>query len=135
MPPLDSPVRTLAATLVISVATAGVAGAQNTAAKSAPARSPVCAKGVRVFTEKSQVPVPFDTLRIPPAAGPVIVTSPEEAEAADLAMRGRAGSVGATGVLVTDATIDDGGGGQRISRSVLGVFVRADSARVQQACK
>jgi hypothetical protein len=71
---------------------------------------------------------------MPPADGPVRVTSPEEAEAAELAMRGRAGSVGATGVLVTDEVSDEGGQ-QRIRRSVTALYVPADSARAQAACK
>ena len=87
-----------------------------------------------MYTEKSQIPVPHDTVQVPPADGPVRVTSPEEAEAAELAMRARAGSVGATGVLVSDEVSGDGDQ-QRVRRTVTGVFVRADSARAQQACK
>jgi hypothetical protein len=95
----------------------------------------VCAKGVKVYTDRSQIPVPFDTLSVPPADGPVRVTNDQEAEAAELALRGRAGSVGATAVLVTDEVLDDGGGERRVRRSVTGIFVPADSARAQQACK
>jgi hypothetical protein len=94
----------------------------------------VCAQGVRVYTDKSQVPAPHDTLTIPPGDGPVRVSSPEEAEAAELALRGRAGSVGATGILVTDVTSEEGGG-TRVQRSVTAFYVAADAARAQQACK
>jgi hypothetical protein len=135
MPTIARAFRSSAAAIIMSFALAAASHAQGAAsARPAATRPPVCAKGVRVFTEKSQVPVPFDTLRVPPSDGPVRVTSPEEAEAAELALRGRAGTVGATGVLVTDVVSDEGGM-QRMSRSVMGVFVRADSARAQQACK
>ncbi len=128
---------TVRATLVGAVvwfAAAGTAYAQNTAKPPAPKHPTVCAKGVRLFTAKSQIPVPYDTLALPPADGPIRVTSPEEAEAAELALRGRAGSVGATGLLVTDEVTDDGGT-QRISRQASAVYVPSDSARAQQACK
>ena len=124
---------TLFGTVVLLVA-AGAAHAQNTAKPPAPKHPTVCAKGVRLFTDKSQIPVPHDTLALPPADGPIRVTSPEEAEAAELALRGRAGSVGATGLLVTDEVVDDGGT-QRISRQATAVYVPSDSARAQQACK
>ncbi|MEO8622502.1 MAG: hypothetical protein ABI625_15630 [bacterium] len=105
------------------------------AAQPAPTHPVVCAKGVRMFTEKSQIPVPYDTVRVPRPSGPVIVSNPQEAEAAELALRERAGSVGATGVLVTDEMSDDGSGGQRMRRTVTGVYVPADAARAQLACK
>jgi hypothetical protein len=112
-----------------------VAGAQG-ARQSSPAakHAPICAKGVKVYTDRTQVPVPFDTLDVPRPDGPVRVTNEQEAEAAELAMRERAGSVGATGVLVIDEVEDDGGN-RRMHRSVTGVFVPADSARAHQACK
>jgi hypothetical protein len=94
----------------------------------------VCAKGVRVYNDRSQVPTPHDTVSIPPADGPIRVTSPDEAEAAELALRGRAGSVGANAVLVVDEVSDDGGA-QRVRRSATGLFVPADSARALQMCK
>jgi hypothetical protein len=129
------PLRTLSAAIVMSFTIASVGAAQSAAAaKPGASHPPVCGKGVRLFTEKSQVPVPFDTLRVPPSDGPIRITSPEEAEAAELALRTRAGSVGATGVLVSDVVSDDGGM-QRMSRSVIGVFVPADSERAQLACK
>src|SRR4051812_41566235 len=100
------PVRTLSLAAALTLA-ATVARAQS--AQTAPAAQPkhpaVCAKGVRIYTELSQVPVPHDTLQMPPSE-PVRVTSEQEAEAAELAMRGRAGSVGATGILVTDKVVD-----------------------------
>ena len=120
--------------VVVSLAAVGTAHAQNAAKPSAPKHPIVCAKGVRLFTDKAQIPVPYDTLALPPADGPIRVTSPEEAEAAELALRGRAGSVGATGLLVTDEVTDDGGT-QRISRQATAVYVPSDSARAQQACK
>ena len=128
---LASSLRRAGAAIVLASA---AAAAQAAAPRPAAGRAPVCAKGVRVFTEKAQVPVPFDTLRVPPSDGPVRVTSPEEAEAAELALRARAGSVGATGVLLTDE-VTESNGEQRMRRSVMGVYVRADSARAQQACK
>ncbi|MES2179712.1 MAG: hypothetical protein V4550_17770 [Gemmatimonadota bacterium] len=135
---MSSIIRSLRAVAIASLVTVA-AGASSSAqgasaANPAPGRPPVCAKGVRVFTDKSQVPTPYDTLRVPPPDAPIRVTSPEEAEAAELALRARAGSVGATGVLVTDEVTEDGGM-QRMRRSVQGLFVRADSARAQQACK
>ncbi|MEP6990567.1 MAG: hypothetical protein ABJA80_06505 [bacterium] len=89
---------------------------------------------MRVFTDRSQVPVPFDTLTIPAAPEPVRVSSPAEAEVAELAMRARAGSVGATGVLFVDVESEDNGM-VRLHRSVTAVFAPADSARAQLACK
>jgi hypothetical protein len=77
--------------------------------------------------------MPHDSLGLPPGA-PVRVTSAEEAAAADLAMRGRAGSVGATGVVVTEVT-EAGDGGTVIRRRVVPVFVPSDSGRAQAACK
>jgi hypothetical protein len=114
--------------VVLTIAAAGVAHAQSgDAAK--PKHPVVCAQGVRVYTDPHEAPVPRDTVRIPPGDGPIRVTSPEEAEAAELAMRARAGSVGATGVIVTDE-ISDEGGAQRMHRSVTGIFAASDSAHV-----
>jgi len=127
-------VRAMLIGALVSLTVAGGAYAQNTAKPPAPKHPTVCAKGVRLFTDKSQIPVPYDTLALPPADGPIRVTSPEEAEAAELALRGRAGSVGATGLLVTDQVTDDGGS-QRINREATAVYVPSDSARAQQACK
>ena len=127
------PIRSAVVAAVVLAASAAVGSAQS----STPAtkHTPICAKGVRVYTERSQVPVPFDTLEVPRPDAPIRVTNEQEAEAAELAMRGRAGAVGATGVLVTDEVQETGDGERRVRRNVLGVFVPADSARAQQACK
>ena len=127
------PVLCLAAVASVLTARAGHAQAAP-ATKGAPAHPVVCAKGVRLYTESSQLPAPHDTVHMPPADGPVTVTSPEEAEAAELAMRARAGSVGATGLVVTDLRTDEGGM-THLHRSVTAVFASADSARAQLACK
>ena len=100
----------------------------------APGRPAVCAQGVRVYTSLSEVAIPYDTLTMPPSDGPIRVTNPDEAAAAELMVRGRAGSVGATGMVMTEKS-DDTGGGMRIHREIVPVFVRADSARAQQACR
>lgn len=130
-------VRAAFAAGVVFVTSAGVAGAQGARGSSPTAakHAPICAQGVKVYTDRSQVPVPFDTLEVPPPDAPVRVTSEQEAEAAELAMRGRAGSVGATGVLLSDEVQEDGSGNRRVRRSVKGLFVPADSARAHQACK
>lgn len=95
---------------------------------------PVCAEGVKVYDDIKEVPKPYDSLTVPRSAQPVMVTNEAEAEAAQLAMRGRAGSVGATGVVVTDETTDNGSGMVQMRRSIQGVYVAADSARAQKAC-
>ena len=133
MPHSFPTVRMAVVAAAVVVGSASVAGAQ--AAKPAAKHAPVCAKGVKVYTDRSQIPVPFDTLEVPPPDGPIRVTNEQEAEAAELAMRARAGSVGATAVLVTDESQEDADGNRRVRRSVKGIFVPADSARAQQACK
>ena len=95
---------------------------------------PVCAAGVKIYDDIKEVPKPYDSLSVPPADGPVMVTNEAEAEAAQMAMRGRAGSVGATGVVVTDLTEDNGSGMVRMRRSVQGVYAASDSSRAQKAC-
>jgi len=136
MAPITPGARLTAAVAAIAIVTVcRSAGAQSAATQGQAPRHPrVCAAGVRTYTSITQVPTPFDSLTMPPASGPIRVTSPAEAEAADRAMHERAGSVGATGVVVSDVT-EDVGGGMRIRRSVLPVFVSADSARAQQACR
>ncbi len=126
-------VRVLLGGVALVVTARGAVTAQT--ANQKPRHPVVCAKGVRIYTDRSQLPVKRDSLTMPPSSGPVRVTSPEEAEAAELALRGRAGSVGATSILVTDETSDDGSGGQRLSRRVAAFFIPADSAQAQQACK
>jgi hypothetical protein len=94
----------------------------------------VCARGVSVYHDAKELTMPYDSVEIPRAAAPVRVTSEAEAEAAELDLRARAGSVGATGVIMTTVTDDNGSGEVRMRRSVQGIFVPADSARAQQAC-
>jgi hypothetical protein len=123
-----------AAVLVLAGTFAGAAGAQSSA-KATPAPHPaVCAQGVRVYNSLSEVTAPYDTLSLPPSDAPIRVTNPDEAAAAELMVRGRAGSVGATGMVVMEKS-EDTGGGMRIHREITPVFVRADRARAQQACK
>jgi len=124
--------RALGAGILLVVA-AGAVGAQSAPSTSTPKHPAVCAKGVRIYTELSQVPVPHDTLTMPPSE-PIRVTSPEEAEAAELAMRGRAGSVGATGVIVTEQA-EESDGNRRVRRTTTAVYVPSEAARAQQACK
>jgi hypothetical protein len=126
-------IRTAIVAAAILAGSAAVASAQS--AKPAVKHTPVCAKGVKVYTDRSQIPVPFDTLDVPPTDAPVRVTNEQEAEAAELALRGRAGSVGANAVLITDEVQDQGDGNRRLRRNVTGIFVPADSARALQACK
>ena len=113
---------------IVALSTLGAAAAQ---AQTAPSRAPVCAQGVKMYTDIKQIPVPHDTVRIPAADGPIRVTNEAELEAAELELRKRAGSVGATGVL--NITEEDDGSGRRRRRTT-GVFVRADSAAAQKAC-
>lgn len=126
--------RALAAAALLFVSTSSTTHAQGASIKPSTPRPAVCAKGVRVFSDGKQVPTPNEVVTIPPADGPVRVSSPEEAEAAELAVRGRAGSVGATAILFVDETYYEGGM-TRMRRSVTGFFVPADSARAQLACK
>lgn len=127
-------VRVSSVAIAVLILGARAAHAQAPAAAAKPKHPVVCAKGVRVYNDRSQVPIPHDTVAIPPADGPIRVTSPEEAEAAELALRGRAGSAGANSVLVIDEVSGDGDS-QRVRRSATGLFVPADSARALQACK
>jgi hypothetical protein len=111
---------------------AAVAGAQAT---EKPQHPKVCAQGVRVYNDRATLPAQRDSIGIPPNPdGPIRVTSPEEAEAAELALRGRAGSVGITSLLILTETEDDGGS-VRMRRSVSGFFNAADSARAVGICK
>ncbi|MEO7086899.1 MAG: hypothetical protein ABI442_14305 [Gemmatimonadaceae bacterium] len=132
MPIVTALRRFILPSLVLTAVAAGVSHAQASSAK--PKHPTVCAQGVRVFNDPSQAPTPRDTVEVPPPDAPVRVTSPEQAEAAEMAMRGRAGSVGATGVIVTDQ-VEENGGERRVFRSLIGIFAPADSAKAQQACK
>jgi hypothetical protein len=127
--------KTLLVTLVLTVVTASVAHAQSaTAAQSARKHPPVCARGVKVFDDIKQVPTPHDTVAVPPSDGPIRVSNEAEAEAAEMALRARAGSVGATGVVITTVEQDNGGGNVTMRRSMIGVYAPADSASSQKAC-
>lgn len=109
------------------------AGAQAPATQRHPA---VCAEGVRIYNDRAQLPAVRDSIVIPPPPGGQIrVSSPEEAEAAEMALRARAGSVGATSLLIITETENDGPDMQRMRRSVAGFFIAADSARAVGICK
>lgn len=113
----------------------GAASAQAQApTASAPRRAPVCAQGVKMYDDIRQIPVPHDTVQIPAPDGPIRVTNEAEMEAAEMALRKRAGEVGATGVLAITEEEDDGAGRVTMRRRTVGVFVRADSAAAQKAC-
>lgn len=107
--------------------------AQTPAPAQAPRHSPVCADGVRSYDRLADVPAPFDTLRMPPGP-PIRVNNEDEAREAERMIRERAGSVGATGIVIADVTVDDGSGGVVMRRSVTPVFVASDSVRAQAAC-
>lgn len=98
------------------------------------AHGPVCADGVRRYVALDSVPTPFDTLTMPRGA-PIRITSPDQEQAAERQMMERAGSVGATGVVVHDEVLDGGAGMRRVSRRVIPVFVPSDSARAQAVCR
>lgn len=99
----------------------------------APAHPAVCADGVRRYVSLSAVPAPFDSLRMPPGP-PIRITSPEEEQAAEREMRRRAGQAGATGLVMLDETSEEGRA-HMVRRRVVPVFVAADSARAQAACR
>jgi hypothetical protein len=116
----------------LSCAVPFVARAQQ-AAKPA-AHPKVCAEGVREFYSRADIPTPYDTLVMPPSE-PILVNSPEEAAAAGRLVREKAGSVGATGLLVLEERTDDGMGRVEMHRSVTPVFSASDSARAYAACR
>ena len=111
----------------IALLWASAASAQGTS-DSVKHHAPVCAAGVRTYTSAHDVPIPHETLALPP--GPAIRVTPGGEAAADQAMRDRAGSGGATGMIVTETS--DGG---LVRRTVTPVFVPSDSARAHAACK
>jgi hypothetical protein len=130
-----SPSVRAAAVAGLLFAAAGVTQAQSAPTKPAtPAHPSVCAAGVRIYSAKADIPIPNDTVALPPGP-PIRVTSPEEAEAADLDLRARAGAAGANGILMTTETVEQSDGGVRMSRSVTPMYVPADSARAAEACK
>jgi hypothetical protein len=111
---------------------AASAGAQQVTKDAPRPRTPTCAAGVRTYEGWAEVRAPFDSLRLPPGE-PIRVTSPEEAQAAQQKIRERAATVGATGLVLVDVTSESGGEVQT-RRSVVPVFVPADSARAHKAC-
>jgi hypothetical protein len=94
----------------------------------------VCAKGVRTYTDRAQLPAKRDSLTMPPSPGPVRVTNEEEAAAAELAIRERAGSIGATSILVLTQRKEEDGG-VRMERSISAFFIPSDSAQAQETCR
>ncbi|HXY69667.1 MAG TPA: hypothetical protein VEH62_09465 [Gemmatimonadales bacterium] len=100
----------------------------------APRHPRVCASGVRTYQGVGEVPKPYDSLAMPPGP-PIRVQDPSEAEAAERTVRERAGSVGATGVVIDEESEMGPGGGLIVRRRVFPVFVPSDSARAQQACR
>lgn len=120
--------------VVVVMAVLAVPAASRAQGAGAPAHPKVCAEGVREFYGRGELTMPFDTLTMPPGE-PVRVTSPEEAEAAQRMMRERAGSVGATGLLILEETTDDGSGRIQMHRRVTPVFVVSDTARAYAACR
>jgi hypothetical protein len=104
-------------------------------ARSDPPRHPVvCAEGVRRYGAMSEVPAPFDSLAMPRGLPPIRVTSPDEEQAAEREVNSRAGSIGATGLVVTQEASPDYGI-RTVRRRAVPVFVAADSARAQAACR
>jgi hypothetical protein len=109
--------------------------ADTTATRTDPPRHPpVCGDGVRRYQAMSQVPAPFDSLAMPRNLPPIRISSPDEEAAAEREVNRRAGSVGATGLVVVDEAGDDAGG-RHVRRRAIPVFVAADSARAQAACR
>jgi hypothetical protein len=123
----------LALALIIGASTAAQAQSTTTA-PAAPKRAKICAQAVKFYDDIKQIPAPHDTVEIPQPDGPIRVTNEAEMEAAELALKGRAGSVGATGVLVINEESNDGSGMVTMRRRTMGVYVRADSAAAQKAC-
>lgn len=97
-----------------------------------PRHAAVCAQGVRIYEDRAKLPAQRDSIVIPPppGGGQIRVSSPEEAEAAEMALRERAGSVGATSLLILTETDND-----TVRRSVTGFFIAADSVRAAGICK
>jgi hypothetical protein len=122
---------TVAARVFFAVASlagfAATAGAQT----AQPRHPAVCGQGVRIYEDRAKLPAQRDSIAIPrPPGGQIRVNSPEEAEAAEMALRERAGSVGATSLLILTETDND-----TVRRSVSGFFIVADSVRAAGICK
>ena len=105
-----------------------VAGAQ-----AVPSRPKVCAEGVTKYHALSEVPTPYDTL-VMPRGEPVRVHNEEEAKAAERKVLERAGSVGATGLVVVEK-VEDNGMQRMVQRTTTAVFVASDTARAYDACR
>jgi hypothetical protein len=127
-------VRSAAIAALIVAAPLGAARAQGGGTMSHVATRPaVCTDGVALYHNLGSVPTPFDTLAMPPSE-PIRVSSPEEAAAAERMMLQRAGSIGATGVLMTTME-EETADGLRMHRSVTPVFAPGDTARAYAACR
>jgi hypothetical protein len=126
--------RYAAITALTVAAPLGAAGAQGGGTMSRVATRPaVCTDGVALYNNLGSVPTPFDTLTMPPSE-PIRVSSPEEAAAAERMILQRAGSVGATGVLMTTVE-EETADGLRMHRSVTPVFAASDTTRAYAACR
>ena len=119
----------ISAAICVAASTAGAQTATNP-----PKRAQTCARAIKMYEDIKQVPVPHDTVQIPAPDGPVRVTNEAEMEVAQQALKARAATVGATGVLVSAQEVDDGSGMVRVSRRLTGIYVRADSAAAQKTC-
>ena len=117
---------------------ATVSAAQTADTAGAGAASPghpvVCADGVRRYGAMAEVPAPFDSLAMPRDLPPIRVSNPDEEAAAEREVNRRAGSIGATGLVVTQEASPDYGI-RTVRRRAVPVFVPADSARAQAACR
>jgi hypothetical protein len=127
----------IARVLAAAVCFSGIASTAGAQVPATPSRHPaVCAQGVRIYNDRAQLPAKRDSLVIPaPPGGQIRVSSPEEAEAAEMALRERAGSIGVTSLLILTETENDGPDMQRMRRSVAGFFIAADSVRAAGICK
>jgi len=125
-------VRPISVARVFFVAAALAGFAVRAGAQTAKPRHPaVCAEGVRIYEDRAKLPVQRDSIAIPPPpGGQVRVNSPEEAEAAELALRARAGAAGVTSLLILTETDND-----TVRKSVTGFFIAADSVRAVGICK
>lgn len=97
-----------------------------------PRHAAVCGQGVRIYEDRAKLPAQRDSVAIPapPGGGQIRVNSQEEAEAAEMALRERAGAVGVTSLLILTETDNE-----TVRRSVTGFFIAADSVRAAGICK
>jgi hypothetical protein len=123
-------------TLLIAVppASAQSAGAKGSSSAGS-THPPICPDGVRRYAAFDSVPAPFDTLTMPRGAAPIRITSPDQEAAAEREVAERAGSVGATGLVLHDEVLDGAPGVRQVRRRAIPVFVPSDSARAQAACR